>query len=580
MPANPTRPPSRCATISTVTAPRKTLPVPPLTQTLDRYLEAVRPISTDAEFEATRQAVAAFAAGSGPACQTALEEYAAAQAEAGSSWLAPAWLESYLTTREPLPLVSNVGWLIHWPGEATGIARAADFLHRIAAVHLAYCRGELPPEVTGRGEEVDPAQRAYLAGGIRDPRPDLDGIDPGPTSPAGRTMVVWWRKVPYAVVISDDRGALVPQATIVHALETITNREAAPTDAAALSYLGSAVLASGLEPNDYPALVESLFAVHLSDVPDHDEDQFLQRITFTAGQAWAYKTMTYQICLASGRIGTHMEHSTVDGATLKNTIALAQQTAVVDLDAPGTASQVTSLDLEWNLDGIGREAVAARIAEYGRAAAEHRTRTVRVPLPISSAPIRLSADAVAQWLMLYAQLATYGRVRSTYEAVDMREYQAGRTECLRPNGAAAVALATALRDGDAHLAQIEAAGAEHKQWVKWCKTGQAIDRHLFGLRLMAQRHGLDTALWQEAGYARLTTDFLSTSSLGDPAQLMRFAFAPTSAGGLGISYHHEADVFEFCVNYREAEHGRDIEEFLANLAEGGQRVGSVLNPTA
>lgn len=189
MPANPTRPPSRCATISTVTAPRKTLPVPPLTQTLDRYLEAVRPISTDAEFEATRQAVAAFAAGSGPACQTALEEYAAAQAEAGSSWLAPAWLESYLTTREPLPLVSNVGWLIHWPGEATGIARAADFLHRIAAVHLAYCRGELPRRSPAAAKRSTPPNAPTSPAASATLARTWTGSTPAPPHPRAAR---WW----------------------------------------------------------------------------------------------------------------------------------------------------------------------------------------------------------------------------------------------------------------------------------------------------------------------------------------------------------------------------------------------------
>ena len=86
----------------------KTLPVPPLRQTLDRYLETVAVLLSPEELEVTRGAVEAFAAGDGPACQSALEAFAAEEDALGRSWLWEAWLEAYHVTRVALPLSSNV----------------------------------------------------------------------------------------------------------------------------------------------------------------------------------------------------------------------------------------------------------------------------------------------------------------------------------------------------------------------------------------------------------------------------------------------------------------------------------------
>ena len=52
----------------------------------------------------------------------------AAEEAAERSWLSEAWLAGYLTTRGPITLTSNVGFLINWPGSATGIERAADLV--------------------------------------------------------------------------------------------------------------------------------------------------------------------------------------------------------------------------------------------------------------------------------------------------------------------------------------------------------------------------------------------------------------------------------------------------------------------
>ena len=113
-----------------------------------------------------------------------------------------------------------------------------------------------------------------------------------------------------------------------------------------------------------------------------------------------------------------------------------------------------------------------------------------------------------------AQHATYGRVRGVYEAVDMREYQAGRTECLRPVTPEAAAFVRALHEGHATEELFRAALDAHRGWVKACKSARGVDRHLLGLAMMAERTGETSAFFESPALAAVRHDFLSTTSIG------------------------------------------------------------------
>ncbi len=206
---------------------------------------------------------------------------------------------------------------------------------------------------------------------------------------------------------------------------------------------------------------------------------------------------------------------------------------------PGLASDEGALiePMEWMFPEDLADALTRDIAAYRAEAEQLRLDTVRVPRPLpADLPFRISDDALCQWVMLYAQRATYGRVRSTYEAVDLRHYQAGRTECLRSNTPEAVALVESLIAGRGEAALLHDALSAHKEWITACKTGQGIDRHLTGLALLATATGRRLPVLDDAAWSRLTTDFLSTTGIGDQAQICGMAFAPTSEGGIGINY--------------------------------------------
>ncbi len=588
----------------------KRLPVPPLPQTMRRYVETVAPLLDARQLADTRAAVDAFESGDGPACQEALEAFADIEHDAGRNWMSQAWLAGYFATRGALPLTSNVAFHVRWDSARRGLSLAADVIASFADVHLAYLRGDAPPDRSARGDVLCQLTWEFLGGAIRHPRPGQDVFAPGRSEAARREVIVLHRGTAVALPVSDDRGRLLSRAAVEDALRGIGATTAPPSPAfTAPGYLGGDAAAAFMDDllgeadnvAAYDRLRDSLFVVHLFDGAASVAER-LHQTGFERDQGYPFKPVTLQVSLAEDAfVGLQIEHSTMDGGAIGAVIGRAQQASahaahpcrpaasdpelcdatdgappVADVAPAGTGGSGPSVrptPLAWTFTTAQEDTLTAALAAYDEQVSGYRVRIVTTPVCWSAErsaalPFRLSHDACQQLVMLYAQLRTYGRVRSTYESVDMREYQAGRTECLRPNTAAAVTFVDALVRGEAGVDLLRAALDAHRHQVKICKSGQAIDRHLFGLRLMADRDGYRMPLVDDAGYRALTTDFLSTTSLGDQSRIIRAAFAPTSPDGIGIYYTPTPDgAYEFCLNYDERT-CEGIEEFAQALGDG------------
>lgn len=560
----------------------KHLPVPPLRQSLDRYLAAVRPLMDATRRRRAEEMVGDFAATDGPACQAALLRFAAQENAAGRSWLSRAWLSSYLGDRAPLPLSSNVGFRVRSSTVPAGVARAADAIHRVAGVHLSFLRGEIEDEVSPRGNPMDMHQWQVLAGGLRHPRPGEDVFLDGRPGAAMREVGVLWRGRLLMMPISDRDGQPLSRRILARALTELQELSVSADDAFThLSYLGSDRASAYLDALlDYPGnaeiydrLVHAVFLVNLTDTPA-SEEVHQERVTFQLGQAWAYKPFTYQISLVDDYVGVHVEHSVVDGVTLRSMVEVMQSVQRTDSDDDGPPVHLEPLT--WTMSHDLRARLGRDTASYRQQAAAYRVRILQFPVAgPPDLPFPVSHDAIQQLSLVYAQLAAYGRVRSTYEAVDMREFQSGRTECLRPITCDALALVQALLDDDATPDHLYAALTAHKLQVVACKTGQGFDRHLMGLRLMAERLDLKPALFDDESFDLLTTDFLSTTSVGTAQQIVRFTFAPTSEGGIGVNYTVTDGMYEFCLIHR-ADQTERLGDFIAALEAGVFALGRLL----
>ena len=66
-------------------------------------------------------------------------------------------------------------------------------------------------------------------------------------------------------------------------------------------------------------------------------------------------------------------------------------------------------------------------------------------------------------------------------------------------------------------------------------TGQGFDRHLFVMKVLAEKEGIEVPLFQDPNYSYMNEIILSTSTLSSDAVLLG-GFAPVSPRGYGVGY--------------------------------------------
>ena len=150
--------------------------------------------------------------------------------------------------------------------------------------------------------------------------------------------------------------------------------------------------------------------------------------------------------------------------------------------------------------------------------------------------------------------------------MDVSYFKNGRTECVRPVSEEPLAFVGTLLQEKPYCEALDAALAEHKARIKACKLGHCPNRHLLGLKLMAAKAGGELPeIYKDEGYQTFTTDFLSTSAVGDNSTVVNFAFAPNSVGRLGHQlYNHAGRLAVYGKPYsratRESQHIRRCSE--------------------
>ena len=557
-----------------MTAPEpKTLPLPSLEQTVAALVSAARAVAPADVVNTTLTAGSAFLQNSGPEIQAELEKFAATEQEAGRSWFSAEWLRGYLSTRTSLLHSTNVSFQIN-PGflpSNPGVGRAAEFIYRAATIHLDQARDTTPQETDARGNPTTMDQWECFDGGIRHPQPDLDTIHRADLGDRDREIGVFWAGRLFAMPVSDHDGSLRNVESLAASINAIIHpggdnpesREQTPADLdfAIPSAVGSETLAPILEralkqphiQNTYRRLTNFLFTITLTDEVRDDADH-LRRSAFEPGHSWAYKPISYEMSLADSWLSLNVEHSTVDGATLVTAIRRMHDVTMPPSTSSETPAPPEEVTWEWPDKDIATLKEAA--SDVSQDFADIATRIVTVPHPpADQLPFRISADAAQQLILTIAQLLTYGRARGVYETVDMREYRAGRTECLRAVTPQAVKFASLLLSGNATRQDLDDVLGAHRAWVKACKRGAGVDRHLLGLRFTVasmEAEGQEltgTEFLTDPGVAATTYDFLSTTSIGGADYFVRYAFVPSVPEGFGISYTPQPESFEYCVTW-------------------------------
>ena len=71
------------------------------------------------------------------------------------------------------------------------------------------------------------------------------------------------------------------------------------------------------------------------------------------------------------------------------------------------------------------------------------------------------------------------------------------------------------------------------------------------------------------------TDFLSTTSIGSDAHIIRYTFAPTVPNGYGVNYTPKATSIEYCLTF-DCTKAEQPEQFQANLTRAAELLADFL----
>uniref|UniRef100_A0A4W6DP27 Carnitine O-palmitoyltransferase 1, muscle isoform n=1 Tax=Lates calcarifer TaxID=8187 RepID=A0A4W6DP27_LATCA len=173
----------------------------------------------------------------------------------------------------------------------------------------------------------------------------------------------------------------------------------------------------------------------------------------------------------------------------------------------------------------------------------------QIPKEVQMISPSLYPDAFIQLALQLAQFRDQGVFCLTYESSMTRMFRDGRTETVRSCTSEAVAFVRAMEDADAtnaqRLALFRKAADKHQNMYRLAMTGSGIDRHLFCLYIVSKYLGVDSPFLKKV----LSEPWkLSTSqtpqqqlNLVDINKFPKYVgagggFGPVADDGYGVSY--------------------------------------------
>jgi len=127
----------------------------------------------------------------------------------------------------------------------------------------------------------------------------------------------------------------------------------------------------------------------------------------------------------------------------------------------------------------------------------------------------------------------------TYEAATTRRFHKGRTEAIRVVSAASRAWVAAMLDESVDASTrrelFRAAVKQHGADARAAGSAQGIDRHILGLRMLAQQANIDVPLFSDQLVQRATKWVLSTSAIFSK-HFPVYGWGEVVPDGFGVAY--------------------------------------------
>ncbi|OQR97245.1 choline/Carnitine O-acyltransferase [Achlya hypogyna] len=594
------------------------LPVPKLEDTLDRYLLAVQPVVSPTQFKDTQREVEAFRKDLGPQLHEAL--VARDKAAPETSYINKWWFEMYVRDRQPVAINVNPQIKIKDdpnPAKNAQNQRAASLIASSVRFFRTLRDKRLEPDIFHTKPQhsktdlfnnvikflpeaisfygaaavgaypLDMSQYKNLFQSTRVPGIGTDALQVFPDS---KHIVVQVGSRFYKFDVLTAAGEAVPDAQILAHIDAIL---AQPKDTSSnglglMTTLGrdewaaarTHLLQSPTNAASIKDIDSALFMVTLEHTSPESAPEISR--TFLHGDGsnhWFDKS--FQLLIAeNGKASVNFEHSWGDGVAVLRYLNEMYMDSIKHSPLPAGERSATATPLAWELSVETSATLAKARATFDAWTQRLLIEAVETPVTKAiGAKHAIGTDGVMQMAIQLAHYRLHGSFVSTYESASTAAFKHGRTETIRSCTNEAVAFCAAMENATASTGDqagaLRAAVKKHSELTKNGVMGQGCDRHLFGLRKMAELQGLDTpALFRLPSFEVMSHIILSTSTLSSP-NLDGGSFGPVNADCYGIGYGIESQGSMFQL----ASYRTDLGDLRDLLAKSVQDIEAVLEAT-
>ncbi|XP_049688797.1 carnitine O-acetyltransferase isoform X2 [Accipiter gentilis] len=553
------------------------LPVPPLQQTLDRYLLALQPIISEEELNHTQELVAEFRkpGGVGERLQKGLER----RAKKTENWLSDWWLKTaYLEYRLPVVVHSSPGVVLPKQDflDRQGQLRfAAKLIEGILDFKTMIDNETLPVEYLG-GKPLCMNQYYQILSSCRIPGPKRDSIvnyAKGKKQSRHITVVHNFQFFELDVYNSDGSPLTTDQLFIQ--LEKIwntslqTNKE--PIGILTTNHRNSwakaynNLLKDKTNKESVRTIEKSICTVCLdAPMPRVSEDIYKSRVAaqmlhgggsrWNSGNRWFDKTLQF-IIAEDGSCGLVYEHAPSEGppivALLDHIVEYTKKPELVRSPmiplpmpkklrfniTPEIKNDIEKAKQNLNIMVEDLDIKVMVFHQFGKT------------FPKSE---KISPDAFIQLALQLAYYRMYGHVCATYESASLRMFRLGRTDTIRSTSVESLKFVQSMDSPDKSDQEkadlLRRATQAHRQYTDMAIRGNAIDRHLLGLKLQAIEDLVSMPeLFMDTAYAVAMHFNLSTSQVPAKTDCV-MCFGPVVPDGYGICYNPMDEHINFAIS--------------------------------
>lgn len=165
---------------------------------------------------------------------------------------------------------------------------------------------------------------------------------------------------------------------------------------------------------------------------------------------------------------------------------------------------------------------------------------------------KMSPDAFIQVALQLAFYRMYRHSCATYESASLRMFRLGRTDTIRSASSSSAQFVSAFDDPSKQNTEkvelLENAVKAHRWYTNMAVSGQAIDRHLLGLKMLALEQKMSLPpIFTDQSYSKALHYRLSTSQVPSKTDCV-MCFGPVVANGYGVCYNPMDDHINFAVS--------------------------------